>query len=679
MKKSFLAFVVTFAMMLSLVPQVHASTDAVVGAAAQIERNGVTTVYNTLDEAIKDVKDNDVVEVLKDCETKGLNVTKDFAVKGVGETTPTIHFTEDGIALWGKNLSFENVNLDMDNVVSTPYHAEWDWMTMSVGVNSQLSFKDCSIVLDGHNRVHPKPYQKYTGIYVSENADVYFDHCDLSIKNFQGGAVVKDAGRASNLVFKNQSTFTATNNYSGFVNTFNVKATNSKIDVVGNRGNGSNGSNYYLDHATVDFSNNGSHGLSATVVKAKDSTIKANNNKCAGLLAVTTFDVRNSQIEVMNNGYTKNNEYPGVSLKSIKNGLVDKDSTLNIQKNANNGLRIFKSSQVTFEEGADLTVMNNNSCKTTGGNGLGGGVRLVESSTLILPTDAKIYNNTAELAGDDIYVTSGSQITVGPTGKDWKLDGTPNTHDCTRFIDGWYDDSQNGDVDDKGTKQYNRWNAHVEDTQRAAKDFHVVKIDAGTLKGPIALKAAHGIAEEDIFETATIPFEKVDSTNGKGLAGAEFTVYTDEACKDIMAVLSSDENGRFGLKELPEGIYYLKETKSPQGYEPLKDIIVIEVSKDEENVTSEYVVKGQEVYHVNTHPVKVTVKNESDYVTVSKDQVIKISNDAIKVVEPETDHQGNQTNTPETGDTTSLTSYIVIAGVALLAMGGLMMSKKKHS
>ena len=54
---------------------------------------------------------------------------------------------------------------------------------------------------------------------------------------------------------------------------------------------------------------------------------------------------------------------------------------------------------------------------------------------------------------------------------------------------------------------------------------------------------------------------------GKGLEGAEFGVYEDEALTTSLRTIRSDENGTVTLSNLSYGeVYYLKETKAPSGY-----------------------------------------------------------------------------------------------------------------
>lgn len=50
------------------------------------------------------------------------------------------------------------------------------------------------------------------------------------------------------------------------------------------------------------------------------------------------------------------------------------------------------------------------------------------------------------------------------------------------------------------------------------------------------------------------------------LEGAQYGVYTDEACKNQVAALTTDPLGSTNTVELEEGRYYVKEIKAPEGY-----------------------------------------------------------------------------------------------------------------
>ena len=69
------------------------------------------------------------------------------------------------------------------------------------------------------------------------------------------------------------------------------------------------------------------------------------------------------------------------------------------------------------------------------------------------------------------------------------------------------------------------------------------------------------------IQNTSLTFTKTDAENGKGLEGAEFGVYEDEALTTSLGTIRSDENGTVTLSNLSYGeVYYLKETKAPSGY-----------------------------------------------------------------------------------------------------------------
>lgn len=72
------------------------------------------------------------------------------------------------------------------------------------------------------------------------------------------------------------------------------------------------------------------------------------------------------------------------------------------------------------------------------------------------------------------------------------------------------------------------------------------------------------------FADKVNPFNlKITKTNehGKVLKGAEFRLYSDEGCKNVVDTQISDEKGLLTFKNLDvEKTYYFKETKAPQGY-----------------------------------------------------------------------------------------------------------------
>lgn len=102
------------------------------------------------------------------------------------------------------------------------------------------------------------------------------------------------------------------------------------------------------------------------------------------------------------------------------------------------------------------------------------------------------------------------------------------------------------------------------------------------IKEPVATKLT--FTNDFQLRKGNIGVVKVDSKDTtKGLAGAEFTVYTDAACTTILvldgeeAIITTGETGAGVLDDLPIGTYWVKETKAPQHY-LLDDETVYEVT-----------------------------------------------------------------------------------------------------
>lgn len=85
--------------------------------------------YDSFDAALAAASSTDgaTIELLADAQTKGLNLSRDLTIDGAGHS---LTFTDKGIALWGHALVLKNVNASMSGVGSTPYTAEWNWMSV---------------------------------------------------------------------------------------------------------------------------------------------------------------------------------------------------------------------------------------------------------------------------------------------------------------------------------------------------------------------------------------------------------------------------------------------------------------------------------------------------------------------------------------------------------------------
>lgn len=80
------------------------------------------------------------------------------------------------------------------------------------------------------------------------------------------------------------STFISDNNRSGFTGAFYVTIDQSNVDVIDSSGNGSNGSHFDIKNGSeVNFTQNGSHGLSAGQLTIDNSTVNAIGNGGNGI------------------------------------------------------------------------------------------------------------------------------------------------------------------------------------------------------------------------------------------------------------------------------------------------------------------------------------------------------------------------------------------------------------
>ena len=439
------------------------------------------TIYDTLDEAITAAADGDIIEVLANCETEGMNLSKSLTIKGADGVNPEIKFTKYGIALWGKALTFQDCKVTMNGIGSTPYTAEWSWMTISASTNASLTLDNVEMSMDASG-VANSPHAIY---FCSNNVLNIKNGSVLKIKNYPQDALEWDGGNGGYNVNITDSTFISDHNRSGFTGTFYATITNSDVDVINSTGNGSNGSHFIIENSDVNFSNNGSHGLSAGALTIDNSTVTANNNKGMGITVNNEFEVtNNSVVTVTGNASNSSYGYAAVRLYNDFDFLIDGTSELYIKDNNNTGLYV-RQGNLNVQDGAVLEITGNDVTHNLL-DGYGGGIYVGYGDnydpTVVLPADAKIYNNHALVGGDDIYVSEGvdgPSLTFGKVGEGWTLDGDP---DCTDAITGWFDDSEG-----------NRWEAH--DAPYHAEEFDEFEKLTGmaTITGLHALKAAHGI------------------------------------------------------------------------------------------------------------------------------------------------------------------------------------------
>lgn len=427
-------------------------------------------MYETFDEAVTAAVDGDTIKLLDNATTKGLNLSKNLTIDGSKEYTLT--FEDKGIALWGVSLTFKDVTVNIKGIGSTPYTAEWNWMTISASKNATLNLENAKLTLDGtgtKSNVH--------AIYFGSNNKLNLNNSTLIIKNYTQDALEWDGGDGGYNVNLVNSTFISDNNRSGFTGTFYATIDNSIVKVLNSKGNGSNGTYYTIkNNSNVLFDNSGNWGISAwRIDMTNNSTLTATNNGYSGIWT-RVLNVDSSCTLIANSNGTK--AFSAATNAGIffqGNGTytstIEKGTKVEIKNNAGSGI-------YTKQNICNLTILageiTNNGTGTVNkskiGASLGGGIYNV--GTLIIGEDVNIYNNHAEVAGDDIYNGEKGIIDFKDVKDNWILD------DCNDKINNWYDDSKD-----------NRWNAHADKEE----ELHVDAVKSGKYETGFSIKAAHNL------------------------------------------------------------------------------------------------------------------------------------------------------------------------------------------
>lgn len=495
---------------------------------AALAEGGVAKVgdaeYATFDEAFAAATDGQTVTLLADATTRGLDVSKDVTVDGAGHS---LAFAEKGIALWGKSLTLKNVTATMTGIGSTPYTAEWSWMTICASKNASITLDNAKLSMDGTgtgNNTH--------AIYLTGNNKLNLQNGSvLTVKNYKQDALEWDGGDGGyNLNVTGGSKLVSDHNRSGLTGTFYATVDASSVDVINSTGNGSNGSHFDIRNgSSVTFSGNADHGLSAGNLSISNSTVTAENNGRNGIIFTGKGAFKAATVNVSG---TKGKSYWNAGIRLFKANAaltVDAASKVSITDNQVTGLFLDGGASATFADGAALTVTGNDAsqanCATEKDLArCGGGIVVREGASLVLPAAAQVNNNRATLAGDDVYVEEGGSLDLSAANAGTELNAFDG---CAHTIDAWYDDSADA-----------RWSAD------AAEKNHVVPVAAGEHAGVVALKAAHGLHVDyayvgDAPSEAQLPAPMTGLANTAGVnARVQQPVdgwtfdgwYVDEAC-----------------------------------------------------------------------------------------------------------------------------------------------------
>ena len=468
------------------------------------------TMYETFDEAVTAAADGDTIKLLDNATSKGLNLSKSLIIDGSKEYTLT--FEDKGIALWGITLTFKDVTVNIKGVGSTPYIAEWNWMTICASKNAILNLENAKLTLDGTGTGNAH------AIYFCSNNKLNLTNSTLIIKNYLDDALEWNGGDGGYNLNLLNSTYISDNNRSGFTGTFYATIDNSTVKVLNSRGNGSNGTYYTIkNNSNVLFDNSGAWGISAwRIDMTNNSTLTATNNGYSGIWT-RVLNVDSSCSLTANSNGTKafsSTTNAGIFFQGndTYTSTIEKGAKVEIKNNAGSGI-------YTKQRIGNLTILagdiTNNGTglvnKNKIGASLGGGIYNV--GTLIIGEDVNIYNNHALEAADDIYNAEGAVIDFKDVKDNWILD------DCDDKINNWYDDSKDA-----------RWNAHTDKEE----ELHVDDFKSGKYEAGFSIKAAHNLK-------AKVIARYVDE-DGKVLAEEEtINGYVNDNYKTILKVINGYE------------------------------------------------------------------------------------------------------------------------------------------
>ena len=464
---------------------------------AKIATENGTQTYDTLEEAISVAQNGDTIEVGQDItiEEGGLAFVEKGAltIKGVGASKPTITMKDLGMSLSKTKVTFENIKIIEEAVTDNP---TGNGRTANLVSNSNFTLKNASLELNG-----PGDKTGGSGMYLYQESNLYVtDRSTVIVSGYSGeraSGIFADNSEYDNMPNRNiqvtgNSSITITDcDWHGMtVNPIDILIDdNSKIDIsqCGNASYGGGLGCYYgsvtiSNHSNLitDDNNGSGWGVFANGLKVDaTSSLSACNNKGCGAALASKSKIESGATVTLNE-----NEKDGLRVYTGSNYwygdvTIEEGANFTACENKDNGIEVYPEGILDMQDG---TVMLNHS------NSYGGGL-YNRGGTAKIGGKAEIYNNHADIAGDDIYsnsfsknkVTYKSLLTFAPVGDGWILDDCKEEHP----IVGWYHDGKEKLTDNA----YKRWNGDGEGDAYYADEYTVGK---EAVSEALALKAAHG-------------------------------------------------------------------------------------------------------------------------------------------------------------------------------------------
>ena len=474
------------------------------------------TKYGTLDEAVNAVTGNEVIEIGEDCTLTVGMIEKAVVINGNGHTIRVPEQNTENHALnINASLTFNNAKVEFPDAETSAH----SW-AFTMNQEGKLTLDNRSTCIIKHQIIDARNYATinvlngsklkvldagWTAIHGADEEKPNVQYSIINIKN--GSEVVVDNPKDNGVA-------------NGIINC-EINVENSALTVTNCENQGLVSCRLALDDSQAEISHNdigmtGKNGTDVLTMK-NDSTLTMEDNRSAGIFlwggnvdvqGGTTLTITGTGKDLDNtddrsvgalavyyyyNTYAANVTFAdGASVNLVDNAVsaINNDGTLYIGKG---------------------TTITNNGSKAL----YGGGIQ--NRGDITIAPDAKVYNNRASVAGDDIYNTTGDgmdrdkntvtytgSLTLPPVGENWVLD------DCKDPIVGWYYDGKE-----------KRWNGDAAD-----ENYYAVEYTEEAVSEALALKAAHGKFCNVTYEvTGDIPSDAGDPpASAKVKMGGSYTV-----------------------------------------------------------------------------------------------------------------------------------------------------------
>ena len=517
--------------------------------------------YNTLDAAIEEAKDGDVIELINDASIETtIAINNSITINGNNKTITISKLpSDDGRLSISSNVTLNNVTVDHAN--DNDNQNAWSVYMSSTGV---LNLNDSTYTL----RIH--------GLYASPEATINLNNSKLIAKDMTYTAFmqgdVEDKYAYINLFNNSLLKISDISNSSAGngTNWFDITADNSHISVTDCARQGLVGGRLELKNgSTADYSSNEIgftlYELDYVIVN-EGTTLNINNNSSVGIWQYGG-EVRikdNGTLNMTGNGFGRGldsvGKYNGATINIANyygNAKVVFEDNATVKINNNYTRGITNRGEVYV---GSMTEIMNNGLVTIDGKMIpqyGGGI--YNTGIMTISKNVKLYNNHARLAGDDIYNIG--TVTFSNVGEDWILD------DCEHKINGWYDDAENS-----------RWEAHDKE------NLHIDLIEGGEytsvtedgeIAGALAIKAAHDNIGKVVINYLDSDSNKLtEEVTITGEVGSEYTTIKKEFDDYTFIMVEGPTSGEYDFDTIYVTYYYDKNTGTgdimpPQtGFEP---------------------------------------------------------------------------------------------------------------